>query len=72
MRYYETPDLDREREQYPSDCAFTKTFTSETEADSYIAGYMREYHPDGYGTTARKSCDGSAWTVRFSRWSSCD
>ena len=51
----------------------TKTCANDEEAEKYIERYMREYHPAGYGTQARKEPqpDGSI-IVTMTRGDSCD
>ena len=51
----------------------TETFATREEADTFVANYLRSYHPCGYGTSLSVSAtkDGK-WLVTGSRYRSCD
>jgi hypothetical protein len=47
-------------------------FETEAEADAWIEGLYRSYHPAGYGTHAVVEERSDGWWARGSRASSCD
>lgn len=57
----------------PSGVESVATSTDRAELDAWIARYLREYSPWGYGTTVRPMVEGpDGITVRIWRADSCE